>query len=126
MNRAIKFRGIRKDTGKWVYGLLTFMFGDYSIVKPENENIVYPVSNETVGQFTGLHDKNGKEIYEGDRISGATTYTLEVYINKGHTKMKFFDEHRHVVKQDFYQEEIDEEGMVIIGNIYEDGGLLNE
>ena len=57
--RQIKFRGKRVDNG-WVYGDLTHdRDGDLSIGK-------WYVDPATVGQFTGLRDKSGREIYEGD------------------------------------------------------------
>lgn len=62
--REIKFRGKNKDG--WYYGLLTYMFSSYAISHVEDENIVDLIDQETVGQYTGLKDKKGVEIYEGD------------------------------------------------------------
>ena len=66
MCREIKFRGKRVDNGKWVYGGY-YHDGQFPfIIATEDNYVFYGVLPETVGQFTGLKDKNGKEIYEGD------------------------------------------------------------
>lgn len=138
--REILFRGKRVDNGDWVYGVPTKdLKGQIVIVESVFEcaeynclgaNCLY-VDENSVGQFTGLTDNNGKKIFEGDIVSYEDCQSIDYYrdtiiINRGVIKFSdgaFYVTERETVEMDdlSYNGTMD---CKVIGNIYNNPELL--
>ena len=124
--REILFRGKRKDNGEWVYG--NFVRGcvdDFAyIVEFGNKELCrnyVEVIPETVGQYTGLTDKNGKKIFEGD-IMAFTAYGFD-YVGT----VKFDYGNASVMCEHaspFLDQAVSKHGAYIIGNMHDNPELL--
>lgn len=136
--REILFRGKRKDNGEWIYGDLLhdrFLFTDENICVIYNvdsklthrENIVIP---KTVGQYTGLTDKNGTKIFEGDICRfrewnkgdmcwvGKVHYEHQQFVISGNPNKECESEFLLVMSR-FIPENIE-----VIGNVHDNPELL--
>lgn len=118
-NREILFRGQRLDNDEWAYGdLLHLPNGDVVILSDKGYTKVKPA---TVGQFTGLTDKNGKKIFKGDIVK---CLSLEYgYVNK---EVYYAEDRARFVLGSLGSDYDFEEyiKVEVIGNIYDNPELL--
>lgn len=131
--RKIRFRGKRLYREEWIYGLLEEYPKNIYVIADYYKEQCFPVEENTIGQFTGMKDKNDNDIYEGDILSldlddieieckgvvkyrdRTSEYVLEKINNhKGCCRRVF--ELGWVINQDF--------NIEIIGNIYDNKELL--
>lgn len=149
--RPTKFRGKRVDNNEWVYGLPIQYFDKFYIMHlvDFNEDRVYgyapntelysrQVDPNSIGQSTGLTDKNGKEIYKGDIVvfvddkydTTEKPEAAEILFNESGVTFRFSEQERvgsYLVDQPklfFYTQVGSDFECEIIGNIYENRELL--
>ena len=125
--REIKFRGLDVLTGSWVYGnLLTTAAGTYIIPQSLGINFIqsYQVDKDTIGQYTGLKDKNGLEIYEGDILGAFDEKPLYVEYMDKHGAFCFMDKFDPYGLETYTAKEISFDAFEHIGNIHENLDLL--
>lgn len=130
MKREILFRGKRIDNGEWVEGFYCEFAnnrtGDQehfiqTVKKDGRIDIIHKVDPATVGQYTGLTDKNGKRIFEGDVVVCKTTaYTFDpCCVRYGEAWVSFIIEGRegnYRMSHNFEYE--------VIGNIHDNPELM--
>jgi uncharacterized phage protein (TIGR01671 family) len=137
--REIRFRGRRIDNGEWVHGSLHTIQGDPYIIAKDTGHFsishgeeifitayIEAVDPATVGQYTGIHDKNGREIWEGDIIKavalandhnqrGAITISaVEYWMGNACLKITYIPLYPFIVDHSFE----------VIGNIHDNPDLL--
>lgn len=124
--RDIEFRGKQTDNGEWVYGVPT-KDGRGEMVMVENifeceeyncrgANCLY-VDENTVGQYTGLKDKNGTKIFEGDIVLlKGDDEPYQVVFDE--SCFQVYSDSVCYVMDNFYDYEIE-----VVGNIYDNSEL---
>lgn len=128
MKREILFRGKRLDNGEWIEGGYRHeKVGEYVtavfIIEPLTSGVweSHRVDPETVGQYTGLEDKNGRKIFEDDiiTVNGHGDFLLYVAFDRNEWAGKSKRHPYYRCHLDFRQESYE-----VIGNIHDNPELL--
>lgn len=130
--REIKFKGFSKTLNKWIIGVPYFSEGNWWILVDENTKSKdigtgsYFVDKNSISQYTGLKDKNGVEIYEGDIVKYkyiSREQIAEIKYNKEKLGFDFADNKANLsYAYNFRQIN----NIEVIGNIYENPELLGD
>ena len=139
MSREIKFRGKRLDNNEWVFGCYYYLSGCIYIIEQStgyfdinygeeifSTSYCHEVDENTIGQYTGLKDKNEKEIYEGDivKIDGFDDELNEHFLVKFENESARYILSGNCLVYDF--DYIFGSECEIIGNKYENPELEGE
>lgn len=131
--REILFRGKRKDNGEWVEGRLLaddvivpcgqdFILEANCLYAGDKPIIGYKVYKKTVGQFTGLPDKNRKKIFEGDILKTSNSNCCIWYVD--YKNSAFCANQANANYACELSEFISTEEVEVIGNIHDNPELL--
>ena len=136
--REIEFRG-KNSANEWLYGYLTKQLGSDCFII-ESQDCLGGVIEETIGQYTGLKDKNGTKIYEGDILcmtfSNEWTHNEErkIYYSVKFTDgmfATFYKDYENGQWEDIEDNRLDKalievDKLEVVGNIYDNPELLGD
>lgn len=121
--RDILFRGKAENIGMWVYGwLLKDRSGHVMIQDAENFEWYTDIDLTTVGEYTGLQDKNGKKIFEGDIVKYIPIDQGEIGVY--YYYIAFEDGYFRIGGTDEYISKIYSDEWEVVGNIHDNPELL--
>jgi len=135
--REILFRAKREDNGEWVCGYYVHLPDAAGVVhilhvpakNPDERNNAYYINSETLGQYTGLTDKNGTKIFEGDIVEYETGKKVRI-------GRVFFSDFRASfsvtagkngsarINNDLFNYIQSRNSVIVIGNIYDNPELI--
>lgn len=133
--REILFRGKREDNGEWVEGFYACVLDSHYIITGRFDSLTngiinseaYKVDPETVGQFTGLTDKNGRKIFEGDILDFFSDDNLREPDEHSYYAVRWHGTGLVVMDRHSCTDSLDEffcERCEVIGNIHDNPELL--
>lgn len=129
MKREILFRGKSIQNGKWLYGNIQIPEAPYDEYFMWDNGWQMQVDANTIGQYTGLKDKNNKEIYEGDIVTTNDNRFFTIEYREEEAAFKMIDYGTAPFERDIREltkKEINEQRIMVIGKIFDTHELLKQ